>query len=154
MKKFRFSLERVLEYRSQVESARLRAFSKAVEVFQRRQEELRKLGDEMTNYRTRLAEMGVGKISANELARWRSYLSHCEVGVARAARWMMEAAGEMEVKRRDLVAAKKDTRVLERLKEIKREQYDYEAAREETKVLDEVAAAGFVASRASGGELT
>jgi len=151
MKKFTFSLEKILEYRGQLESARLSAYGKAAETFRRRQADLQRLGRELSDYRTRMAERGVGRISARELALYRSYLSHCEKRVAEAAEWMMEAARDMEERRRDLVKARRERRVIERLKAIKRSDYDYEAAREEIKTLDEVAATGFIARRAEAG---
>ena len=151
MKKFKFSLQKVLEYRSQVEDAKLTAFSKAVEVFNRRREELDRLSRQVGEYRNRLAEIGIGRVSARELSTYRSYLSHCERQLAMATDWMMEAARSMEEKRRLLVAARRDRRVIERFKEIKRSHYDYDARREETKDLDEIAAQGFLAARRVGG---
>lgn len=152
MKKFSFSLQKVLDYRRQLESVRSGAFSKAAEVFAQRQKNLESLGEELSEYRSRLAEMGVGRISARELSSHRSYMTHCEIKVSKAADWLMEAAREMESRRRDFVGAKKRTRVLERLEEVKRGRYDYEAARQETKVLDEVAGVAFAAVHGSGGE--
>ena len=152
MKKFSFSLQKVLDYRRQLESVRSAAFSKAAEVFKQRQKNLESLGEELAQYRSRLAEMGVGRISARELSSYRSYMTHCEIKVSKAAKWLMEAAGEMESRRRDFVGAKKRTRVLERLEEVKRGRHDYEAARQETKVLDEVAGVAFAAVHGSGGE--
>jgi flagellar FliJ protein len=147
VKKFNFRLQKVLEYRGVMEDGRLRAFAKAVQVFQRRRDELTRLADELAVYRTRLAAMGVGRLCTRELALYRSYLSHCEIQVARAAEWMREAALAMEASRRELVTARREKRVIERLKEIKRRQYDYEAARDQTKELDEVAVTGFLARR-------
>ncbi len=152
MKKFSFSLQKVLDYRRQLESVRSAAFSKAAEVFEQRRKNLESLGEELAEYRSRLAEMGVGRISARDLSSYRSYMTHCEIKVSKAAEWLMEAAREMESRRRDFVGAKKRTRVLERLEEIKRGRYDYEAARQETKVLDEVAGVAFAAAHGSGGE--
>ncbi|MCD6404445.1 MAG: flagellar export protein FliJ [Planctomycetes bacterium] len=147
MKKFRFSLGKVLEYRRQMETQRLRAFSKAVEVFGRRREDLEALGAEFVSYRNRLAEMGVGRISAREMALYRSYLSLCEVKVNKAAEWLKDAARDMEERREDFLAASKDKRILERLEEIQVGHYNYELAREETKELDEVGAREFFIKR-------
>lgn len=151
MKKFKFPLEKILEYRSQLESVHLSAQGKATEVFRRRKDELELLGRELSDYRARMAEKGVGRISPRELALYRSWLSHCELKVGEAADWMMEAARDMEERKKELIKARHERRIMERLKEIKREHYDYEAAREEMKELDEVAATGFIARRSAGG---
>jgi flagellar FliJ protein len=151
MKKFRFSLEKVLEYRSQIEDARLSAFSKAVEVFERRRKDIERIGEEIGVYKARLAEMGVGRISSRELAGCRSYLSHCEMEFRRAQDWLDEAARAVEAKRGELIAAQKDRRLIEKFKEIKRRHYDYEAEREAIKELDEIAARGFLVRQAAAG---
>lgn len=152
MKRFSFSLQKVLDYRRQLETMRSAAYSKAAEVFRQRHKNLESLGEELARYRSRLAEMGVGRISARDLGSYRSYMTHCEIKVSKAAEWLMEAAREMESRRREFVGAKKRTRVLERLEEIKRGRYDYEAARQETKELDEVAGVAFAAGRGLGGK--
>lgn len=154
MKKFKFPLEKILEYRSQLESTRLSAYGKAAEVFRRRKGELDRLNDELSDYRGRMAEKGVGRISPRELALYRSWLSHCELKVGEAADWMTQAARDMEERKTELINARSERRIMERLKEIKRDQYDYEAAREEIKELDEVGATSFIARRsAEGGEI-
>ncbi len=152
MKKFRFSLEQILEYRRQLESARLSAYGRAAMALRQRQAELEQLGRELAEYRARMAQRGIGKISAAELALYRSYLGHCEVKVSEAAEWMMHAARDVEEQRRELVKARREKRVIERLKDIRRGQYDYEAAREETAQLDEVAATRFIARRSAAGD--
>lgn len=152
MKRFRFSLEKVLEYREQVESQRVRTFAVAAEVFRRRREELAALADELALYKGRLAEMGVGRADVRELTLYRTYLGHCEMKVATAVEWLRDAAREMEARREEMVRAGKDRRVIERFKEIKREHYDYEAQREETKELDEIGTRGFVSMHAGAGE--
>jgi len=149
MKKFAFSLERILEYRRQLESDRKLAFSKAAEIFRRREDQLRALAAELADYRTRLARMGVGKISAREFALYRSYLTYLEAQAERAVVWLHDAGRDLEARRSELAAASKDTQVLEKVKQVKRAEYDYQANREETAVLDEIGSARFVAGMAS-----
>ncbi len=140
MKRFAFALEKILEYRRQVELDRRRAFSKAVEIFRRREEQLRALAGELELYRTRMAQMGTGKISTRDLALHRTYLTHVESQIEQAVVWLQDAGKDLEARRQDLVASSKDRRVLETVKERKRADYEYEANRQETKELDEVGA--------------
>ncbi len=151
MRRFKFTLEKILQYREQVEDSQVRIFGKAVEVFRRRESELRRVMRELAEYRNRLAEMGVGRVSPRDLAFSRSYLTHCEAKVAEAADRMMEAARDMEEKKQGLVSARRERRIMEKLKEIKRRRWQYEAAREDTKELDEVAATRHIAGRAAAG---
>ena len=145
MKKFAFSLEHILDYRRQLESDRKLAFSKAAEIFRRREGQLRTLADELADYRNRLARMGTGRISARELALYRSYLTYIETQVEQAVVWLRDAGSDVEDRRRQLAAASKDKQVLEKVKEVKRAEYDYQASREETAVLDEIGSNRFLA---------
>jgi len=149
MKRFAFSLERVLEYRKQLELDRQLAFAKAADVFRRREDELRRLADELGSYRTRLAQMGTGRLSTRDLALYRSYLTHLEFQVARAIEWLSDASRELERRREALAAATKDRQVLGKLKEVQRADYDYQAGRQETKDLDEIGAALVQSERAA-----
>ncbi|MHC4711937.1 MAG: flagellar export protein FliJ [Planctomycetota bacterium] len=151
MRRFNFTLEKILQYREQMEESHVRMFGKAVEVLRRRENELRRLMRELVEYRNHLAEMGLGRVSPRDLAFSRSYLTHCEAKVAEAADRMMAAARDMEEKKQGLVSARKERRIMEKLKEIKRRRWQYEAAREETKELDEVAATRHIAERAAAG---
>jgi len=152
MKKFAFPLEKVFEYRRQLELQRRRALAKAMEVLGRRESELKSLASKMISYRNSLAERGVGKISARELALYRSYLTHVERQVERACQWLGEARNAVENHRADLVKASKETKVLEKVKARQRARYEYETDREETKQLDEIGTAKFLAGKAAVGE--
>lgn len=140
MKKFAFALEKILEYRKQIELDRRRAFSKAAEVFSRRERQLRALAGELAEYRTRLAEMGTGRLSTRQIALYRSYMTYVETQLDQAVVWLQDAGKDLEARRRELVASSKDKKVLEKVKEHKRADYEYEANRQETKDLDEIGA--------------
>ena len=140
MKRFAFPLERILEYRKQLELDRRRMFAKAAEVFRAREDQLRALAGELSEYRTRLAEMGTGKISTRQLALYRTYMTHVEFQLQQAVVWLRDAGRDLEARRQDLTVASKDKRVLEKVKEHKRADYEYEANRQDTKELDEVSA--------------
>jgi len=154
MKKFAFALENVLKYRRQLETVRRRAFSKAAEVFREREEQLRALAAELTEYRNRLARMGTGKISVRQLALYRSYMTYVESQIEQAVVWLQEAGRDLEARRQQLVTASKDRRVLDKVKEHKKADYDYEANRQETKDLDEVGATRYTPRDAAEKERT
>jgi flagellar protein FliJ len=147
MKRFKFPLEKVLDYRRQIELERRRALALAVRVLTQREGELDAIGAQVDAYRTQLAEMSSGKLSARELALYRSYLTHLELQMTRAAQWARDARAAVEARRAELVAAAKEAKVLEKLKARDRARYDYAANREEAKDLDEIGTTGFLAGR-------
>jgi flagellar FliJ protein len=152
MKRFRFPLERVLEYRREMELERRRALGVAMTVLTRREEEQRALAGDVSAYRTELARLGTGKISSRELALYRSYLTHLEMRLAKAAQWTRDARVAVEGRRRELVAASRETKVLDKLKARDLARYEYAAGRDETGVLDEIATTRFIADAAAAQE--
>jgi flagellar FliJ protein len=147
MKRFRFPLDKVLAYRRQMEAERRRALAVALKVLRRREEELAQLAGEMGSYRTRLAEMGTGRLAARDLALYRSYLSYLEAKVAQASQWTRDARGAVEGRRAELVESSRDRKVLEKVESHARAAHDYEASREETKDLDEIGTVKHLAQR-------
>jgi len=150
MKKFSFRLEKILQYREQLQEQRLRAYAAAARALERRRDELEALGRELCDYRTRMAELGVGRTSARSLAVYRSYLSHCEARVAEAAGSLEDAARKLQQRRAALVEATRERKKLEKLKSARRSEHDYQAMREETRELDEIAVKRFAAGLRTG----
>jgi flagellar export protein FliJ len=111
MKRFAFALERILEYRKQLELDRRRTFAKAAEVFRQREDQLRALAGELAEYRTRLAEMGTGRISIRQLALYRSYMTHVELQLDQAVVWLRDAGRDMETRRKSQRAQARRLRV-------------------------------------------
>ncbi len=155
MKRFSFPLEKVLAYRRQLEAEKKRTLGLALSVLRRRERDLEDLHGRMTSYRTRLAEIGTGRVSARELALYRSYVGFLEAQVDKAAGWVRDAMVAVEEKRADLAAAGRDTKVMETVEDHARSAWEYEAGRQETHELDEVGSTRFVAglaAKAAGGE--
>jgi flagellar export protein FliJ len=152
MKRFNFALEKVLGYRKQLEMERRRALAMAVEVFRRREDDLNAVTAEVMSYRTKLAEMGTGRLSTRELALYRSYLTHLEMQMTHASQWLHDARTAVEGRREELVVASKESKVMEKLKTRDRARYDYAANREESHELDEIGTTGHYAGLAAAGQ--
>ncbi len=146
MKRFVFSLAKVLEYRKQLESDRQLAFSKAAEIFRRREDQLRTLAAELTSYQNAMAKIGTGRISARELALYRSYLTYLETQVGQAVVWLQDSGRDLETRRRELAVASQEKQVLEKVKDSKRAEHDYQLARQETADLDEIGSNNYIAA--------
>lgn len=147
MKKFTYKLEKVLEYRRQLELDRRRALSVAVDIFNRREKDLAGLNTDLASYREQLTGMGTGKIASRELALYRAYLTHLEIEVGKAAAWLRDAATDLETRRTELSKASREKKVLEEVKNHQRARHAYQANREETKELDEVGGMRALAAR-------
>jgi flagellar protein FliJ len=138
MKKFNFRLQRVLDIREAREKLKLAELGREQQRLLAEQQKLNLFQSEKDMQvseikRQREEPFAVWAQTANQ-----RYLQR----VARVVEFQegrVESQGEEVVAARDrYIVARRDTSVMERLREIKREEWNYEALREEGKVLDEV----------------
>lgn len=137
MKRFQFSLQRVLRLRSQEtdQAKRTLAFRLAME------EEARRAWEEA---RTRLLERTQDAqereqrgMTAFDFAATRGYLSLLQRELAIASSRLAEAEAETAARREELLGARRREKVLEKLREARKAAYDLEVIREAQKELDE-----------------
>jgi flagellar protein FliJ len=137
VKRFRFSLERVLKLRSQETEAAKRALARALSA-----EELARIrvleAQAALTTRTEEAQMReqVG-LTAAEFGAVRSFLAFLQRDLARAVQQLSLVRQVTEQRRRELMAARKRERALEKLRERRLDAYTLEVLREEQKELDE-----------------
>lgn len=141
MKRFKFQLESVLDYKRQALDAlmtELSAAQAAVAAQQRaRDEALRVLAEYDEKFTAHKAE-GFSNVEALE------YEVGQQVLVQRCQREQLlldRRVRELEAKRRQVVEARQETRAIEKLREVRRREYDAAAAKEEEKALDDLTAA-------------
>jgi flagellar FliJ protein len=142
MKAFRFSLDPVLRLRRQVETQRKMELAAAAQAVVRQQGRLAGWFGEQEATREVLGALkrpGEAPLDLEQIRLHEGYLNtlvrRIRQGVTDLARLR---AGEEE-RRRALLAASRDCRVLERLRERRRAEWTYAAGVEEQKFLDEVA---------------
>jgi flagellar FliJ protein len=139
MKQFRFRFQRVLEMRRHVENVKK---DELAALMAQRLEDERKLfavQGELLDRQRQLA----GRAEAHEMLRdlaaiaryFRKLADDIKCFVQHLARW----DEQIEVKRVELVEAKRDVKVLEKLEETDRRGYDKAVADWEQKLIDEVA---------------
>ena len=141
MKEFHFSLENVLSYRLQIEEAKKREFAMA---HQATFAQLLALQDfyvleSKGKVELRAIESKPRDLRLEDILAQRRYLGSIAQKIVHARGLVQKRAQEEEVARRAYVQARKDRRLLERLRERRRGDYDYEVGREERKEMDEVA---------------
>lgn len=137
MKKFRFSLETVLDYKQQVLSS-LQSEHGAILAQIREQEEL--IEDLEAAYRHMDHEFGRMKlegINILDAMKYEQYLRAMERQIKEAYEHLAELQKREEAKRNQVVEAKKETSSIEKLKEKKLDAYNKAAQKAEEAAIDE-----------------
>ena len=137
MKKFRFSLETVLDYKQQVLDA-LQTEHATILAQVRAQEDY--LEGLETDYRETDAEFTERKlegIAIVDAMRYEQYLRAMERQIQQAAYRLEELQRQAEAKREEVVEAKKDTSSIEKLKEKKLDSYNKAVEKSEEAMIDE-----------------
>ncbi|NLO89025.1 MAG: flagellar export protein FliJ [Clostridia bacterium] len=140
MKKFKFSLEKVLAYRKQVEE------QIKTELMDKR-EEHRALVEELDFLRAKYDEfkdsLGEGRMEAWKLAHWNERSLFLEELVKGQAKVVEQSRSQLMELQKKYIEARRRSMVLEKLKEKKIAQYKYEVSREIQKGLDEFATSAY-----------
>jgi len=140
--KFKFALEPVLSHRERIEHERAAEHSRALEE-QLRAERSR---DELCTKRDHLRDRLVGEHASFDVETLRStylHLDYLDRAIVAAQQRCDACAAETERARARLVDAAKDRKVLETLKDRRREAFELEASLAEQRELDDQNARAF-----------
>jgi len=144
-KKFQFRLQQVLNYRKQTEEARVRELAEAKGSLLRHEELMkaheREQGELLEQYRG-LEETGSFKVEEAVFLgeRQAQLLKRGQNDKARAG----ALTDFVEEKRKTVISASKDRRLLENLRDRQKVQHNGEEARDEQKFLDEISSIAFI----------
>ncbi len=141
MKRFKFQLEPVLDYKMQVLDAQMVELG-AIQAQVRAQENARdaayqRLADHNAEYIQKSSE----GISAADALGYQMSLQVLEQRAEEEDARLKRLRAVEEAKRSEVIETRKDTHSLERLKDIRRSEYDQAAAKAEEKNLDDLTAA-------------
>ena len=137
MKKFRFSLETVLDYKQQVLDA-LQAEHGAILAQVRAQEELlERLEANYYELNQEFTQRKMEGISILDAMQYEQYLRALEREIQEAVLELEKLRQEEEAKRAQVVAAKQDTSSLEKLREKKLDLYNKAVQKSEEAMIDE-----------------
>ncbi|MDE7221033.1 MAG: flagellar export protein FliJ [Oscillospiraceae bacterium] len=137
MKKFRFSLETVLDYKQQVLDS-LQAEHGAILAQVKRQEDLIERLE--ADYRALSGEFNQRKLeglSVLDAMKYEQYLRSSERQLEEAHRHLAELRRQEEAKRSEVVEAKKETSSIEKLREKKLDIYNKAVQKSEENLIDE-----------------
>lgn len=137
MKKFRFSLETVLDYKQEVLSA-LQTEHATILARVHAQEELL---EELENYYSELdaefTERKLEGITILDAMQYEQYLRATERQIEEAVEILERLRAEAEAKRLEVVEAKKDTSSIEKLREKKLDSYNKAVQKSEELIIEE-----------------
>ncbi len=150
-KKFSFRLQGVLNYRGQVEDARVLELSQAKGVLLQVEEAIESHLESQEDFRRDFTRVqGAGVVTAEALAAYGDYWDSLLSREKRLEALEREAAEEVERRRLKALEASRDRKLLENLKKRKWTSYINEAEREEQKALDEFSAIAHVRKGMNG----
>lgn len=136
MARFKFALEPVLDHRSRIEDEKQQVLAERQRELKVAEDELTRLNGEFKRYSTTLRE-DHAKLSSDEL-RWHyahlEYVDRCMImqhGV------ILQRRGAVDRARADLIAASKERKVIEKLKDRRLEEHRALQAATEQKELDD-----------------
>jgi flagellar FliJ protein len=144
MRRFVFSLQKVLEYRQRLEEQAIRAFAEAQAQLMHEQAVLHKLlieREECLRCSHRRQHLSVELLAVEQ-----TYLSALEERIEQQRQRVAEAEKVLEEKRQALIEAQRERKTLERLREKQYEEWRQEWLRTEQKALDELATVRAVTS--------
>ena len=137
MKKFRFSLETVLDYKQEVLSA-LQTEHATILARVHAQEDLL---EELENYYSELdaefTERKLEGIAILDAMQYEQYLRATERQIEEAVEILERLRAEAEAKRLEVVEAKKDTSSIEKLREKKLDSYNKAVQKSEELIIEE-----------------
>ena len=137
MKKFRFSLATVLDYKQQLlealqgEHAVLLARVREQETF------LQSIWDEYHDYNDEFCERKMTGLPITDAVIYQNGLRVLEARIQRETDRLEQLRRQEELKRAQVVEARKDTASLEKLRDKKRSAYDKEVSRAEERLIEE-----------------
>lgn len=138
MKKFKFQLDTVLRYKTQVLDIRLAEHGTALAAVRRQEAVLEQAKQNRMaceeEYRQKKAE----GLTIADAMKYETGIEVLERTVQREAAKLRECQKIEEQKRAALVEAKQETQSLEKLKDIKRGEYDSAVAKAEEKEIDDL----------------
>ncbi|WP_319469102.1 flagellar export protein FliJ [uncultured Pseudodesulfovibrio sp.] len=135
-KPFHFKLEKVLDYRGQLEEQAKAALAAAQAKHDRQAELVSGLRDRLAAHMDKQAESNK---SANDMWLWRQYKDALEQDISREQYRLSELELKLHQARQEAVARSKDRKLLEKLKETQAKKHHEEENAREEKENDEMA---------------
>ena len=136
-KPFSFKLEKVLDYRAQLEEQAKGELAKAKRIFDAQREAVAGLEARYAEHRAREVE---SRKTVNDMWLWRQFDEAIKRDLAHERSVLQTLELKLQQRREEAVERSKDRKLLEKLKETQARKYHEEASAREEKENDEMAA--------------
>lgn len=146
MKKFVFALDKVLDYKEQVENSLRSEYAQKMEKVKKQERYIDRLNAEYAGCRNEFEARKKQGCSISLMVSYDGYLNSLRIQTEREKVILAGLKADAEMKREEMVAAKVETSSFEKLKEKKLKEYEKEAQKKEEQFIDE-----FVSNSASTG---
>lgn len=141
MKRFHFQLDPVLDYKQQVLDTLLEELELARGKVMAQEWEKEKADRKVTEFDAEFAEKQTEGVTVMEMLEYQSCREVLAKRAQREHEKLVRLRKAEEKKRNEVVEARKETRSLEKLKDVRRGEYDAAAAKTEEKSLEDLIAA-------------
>jgi flagellar protein FliJ len=143
MKKFQFSLSALLKIRIKKEEITHHNFLEALQVLRKIEEELQKLIIEFQKVNNEIRQIQKKIRSREELIDFFEYSNSLKRRIKNQKDIIKEAQFGVEIRRKEVLSAMKERKIIENIKEKKFEEWENEFFEQERKAFDELATIQF-----------
>jgi len=145
MKKFKFRLENLLRLRRQEEDQRKQEVGLLMSAIQKQQQQALEMAAAIQQEGQRLKQHYMdGTVDLDWVGHYRLYVMHLQQAINERIKTVGAIQDKLKLARQELVKASQQTRILEKLKERRKERYDRESQRMATQQQDEISNSVFV----------
>jgi flagellar export protein FliJ len=136
---FRFRLARLLDYRRRCEEYIERDLRQKQHTLQEEQTHLAALQEDRHNLEEQFSNTQGSDLFGAEVQRWRVYYQALEQRMTVQETVVIDATNAMEATRQELLTARQEKKVLEKLEDNAYQRYSQERRHHEQRLLDEIA---------------
>ncbi len=141
MKKFRFGLDSVLDYRQQVLEGRQNEYARTLQKAAQQQERVDDAQARYQDLNHRFREEAAQGIAASDAMGFEMGLRVLEMEITRETNRLRELEAEAEQQRTRVLQAHQDAAILERLKEKQKDAYQKKLQKQDERFIDELVSA-------------
>lgn len=137
MKKFSFSLDKVLDYKTQVEENLRNEHAIAVRAVFLKEQEIEQLERSYQQHVSEMEETKRGGCTVNDLRIFEGYLARVRQMIKEEKDNLQLLKTQEQEKREQVIEAKKERASIDMLKEKKKKEYDFAVQKEEEQFIEE-----------------
>ncbi len=137
MKKFNFSLDKVLVYKEKIEENLKIELSEIIAAIEREEGNKRRFEEEHSRYSRELEKEKLSGCTINQIQMYESYLHNITLRIKRLEQVIIELKSQEEKKLEELLEAKKETSSIDKIKEKRYLEHLQQEKKAEEKFIEE-----------------